>query len=837
MRRTKRKDEGIAEEDGKRSWWPRLRRTASVDRRLREQDRQLASVSAASRKRRHEAKDVYNAIGFESMWEDGISEVEQGLFSETLSFSDISYQSARKEVREAIFSTWCQLFDSFGADSAVQLSIVNTALPADEIGSRLFFDESDPICGRFAAEYNQILNDKMREGVSNLVRSRFLSFAVGAKDVETAALRLARLRSDVMQTLQRMHCEVIRLDGKKRLQAINDLLRPGKKTEIKWELLGPGSGLRAKDLICPSCIETKPEGSSTKIRIDGIWCQTLVFRSFGSELSDRCIADIIDLPLPLAIVLHIRGIDKTKAISFVSQRLAWMDKEIIDEQRLALKRGYDYTILPSELKHSKTEAEDLLDHLQNKNQRLFRFTGLIYTYAASEAALDDQVLQIKRVARACSIDLDSLDLRQREGLNSILPLANNHIEVGRFMTTAQVAIQMPFATQELSQPTGGYYGQNKESSNLVICDRKSLASPMGYVAGKPGSGKSFAVKREIENTILSHPKDQVIVFDPAGEYASVILPNGGSSIRLGSDSNSHLNPFDLTDVGGLSPATQLAFKIDALLALSGATMAEGDQGLPEADKSIIARCVEIAYESCSAKATPPVLSDFYEALTAQREPEARDIALRYERYVRGATSFFNHTSNVSFDGRLTNIDLHGLSEHMRTFGMLTALECVRNQMYANFERGITTWLYIDEVQSLFGHPSIISYFSKFWAEGRKFGLICTGITQNSLYMLEHAEARNMILNFDFILLFKQSVLDRKAWAELLGLSEREEAYIDEATRPGEGLLIAGAARIPIKDDFPKGELYNLFDTKPGQTSALRRSYLSQQKQARNKELK
>ncbi len=790
---------------------------------MREQDRELADATAEQRRRRHSARDVYDAIGFESMWADGICEVEEGLFSQTVSFSDISYQSARKETQEAVFSAWCQLLDGFGADSSVQLSIVNTPIPAEEIGRRAFFDESNPVTGRFAAEYNRILNDKMREGVSNLVRSRYLTFAVGARDVESAVPRLARMRGDVTQALQRVRCEVEPLDGPARLEAIGALIRPGRRVPTDWSLLAAHTGLRAKDLVCPDCIETKPGGSAAKLLIDGTWCQALVFRSFGSELMDRCIAEIVDLPLPLAVSIHVQGMDKARAVSFVKQRLAWMDKEIIDEQRAAVKRGYDYTILPSELRYSKEEAEDLLDDLQNKNQRLFRYTGLVWAYAATEAELDERVLQITRAARSNSIELEALYYRQREGMNSVLPLGNNHVEVGRFMTTAEIAVQMPFATQELNQEGGGYYGQNKESSNLVICNRKRLPSPMGYVAGKPGSGKSFSVKREIENTILAYPDDQVIIFDPAGEYSSVVVPNGGTCIRLGPDSDAHLNPFDLSDVEGHATASQRAFKIDAFLALSGATLAEGRQGLPEADKSIISRCVEDAYEKCEAEGRVPVLGDLYEGLLTQPEPEARGIALRYERYVRGAMSFFSHESNVGFDARITSVDLRDLSQSMRTFGMLTALESVRNRMYANYERGVTTWLYIDEVQSLFEHPSIVSYFSKFWAEGRKFNLICTGITQNSVYMLEHEEARNMVLNSDFVLLHKQSPLDRRAWADLLGLSAREEGYIDESAKPGEGLLIAGAARVPIKDDFPRGELYDLFNTKPDEVAERKRA--------------
>ena len=81
----------------------------------------------------------------------------------------------------------------------------------------------------------------------------------------------------------------------------------------------------------------------------------------------------------------------------------------------------------------------------------------------------------------------------------------------------------------------------------------------------------------------------------------------------------------------------------------------------------------------------------------------------------------------------------------------------------------------------------------------------------------------MVLNSDFILLHKQSPLDRRAWAELLDFSAQEAGYIDESIKAGEGLLIAGGARIPIKDDFPKGKLYDLFNTKPEEIAAVKRA--------------
>ncbi len=771
-------------------------------------------------KARNSAKRQLDYIGYDAMYKNGIAQVEEGLFSQTVEFSDISYQSARRDAQENIFSVLSSLYNYFNADASVQLSIANTPIPADVIGSKRFFRHVADVDDGLVDEYNRILNDKLREGVSNLERHRYLTYMVGADDVDAATPKLARIRADVCQTLARIRCDARPIDGEERLRAMDSIVRPKKRFEFSWDKLSQFRGLRTKNLIAPNLMDFAPEGRADCFESDGVFGSVLAIRDFGSMLEDYYLANIIDLPIPLVVTLHIQPIAQSDALAMVKRQLDWMDKEIIDEQMAAVKKGYDYSILPPELRYSKEEAEELLDFLRNKNERLFVYTGLVYTYADSLEELDRQVEQVVSVAQGNSLGIVGLDYRQKHALNSMLPLGRNHVNVSRHLTTGQIAMQMPFASQELNQEGGGYYGQSKQSGNLVICNRKRLASPMGFVCGKPGSGKSFSVKREILNTVLAFPEDEVVIFDPAGEYSTLVGSCNGQNIRLAPDSDTSMNPFDLTDVEGKADAAQMAFKIDAFLALSSAMMAEGSEGLPEADKSIITRCVEAAYVQSGERI--PVLGDFYRILVEQPEREARDIALRYERFVKGALSFFNRQSNVTFKNRVTNVDLHDLSSNMRVFGMLTALEAVRNRMYENFERGVTTWLYIDEVQSLFGHPAIIEYFSKFWAEGRKFNLICTGITQNSTYMLTHESARNMVLNSDFCLLHKQSALDRKSWVDLLTLSDTEAGYIDDSIKAGEGLLVAGGARVPIMDDFPKGALYDLFNTKPDEIAELKR---------------
>ena len=790
------------------------RKATGTEAKAREEKARRAS------KARNSAKRQLDYIGYDAMYKNGIAQVEEGLFSQTVEFSDISYQSARRDAQENIFSVLSSLYNYFNADTSVQLSIANTPIPADVIGSKRFFRHVADVDDGLVDEYNRILNDKLREGVSNLERHRYLTYMVSADDVDAATPKLARIRADVCQTLARIRCDARPIDGEERLRAMDSIVRPKKRFEFSWDKLSQFRGLRTKNLIAPNLMDFAPEGRADCFESDGVFGSVLAIRDFGSMLEDYYLANIIDLPIPLVVTLHIQPIAQSDALAMVKRQLDWMDKEIIDEQMAAVKKGYDYSILPPELRYSKEEAEELLDFLRNKNERLFVYTGLVYTYADSLEELDRQVEQVVSVAQGNSLGIVGLDYRQKHALNSMLPLGRNHVNVSRHLTTGQIAMQMPFASQELNQEGGGYYGQSKQSGNLVICNRKRLASPMGFVCGKPGSGKSFSVKREILNTVLAFPEDEVVIFDPAGEYSTLVGSCNGQNIRLAPDSDTSMNPFDLTDVEGKADAAQMAFKIDAFLALSSAMMAEGAEGLPEADKSIITRCVEAAYAQAGDRI--PTLEDFYRVLVEQPEREARDIALRYERFVKGALSFFNRQSNVAFKNRVTNVDLHDLSSNMRVFGMLTALEAVRNRMYENFERGVTTWLYIDEVQSLFGHPAIIEYFSKFWAEGRKFNLICTGITQNSTYMLTHESARNMVLNSDFCLLHKQSALDRKSWVDLLTLSDTEAGYIDDSIKAGEGLLVAGGARVPIMDDFPKGALYDLFNTKPDEIAELKR---------------
>lgn len=798
---------------------------ASVKSQLKNRDELLSQKTELARRKRESAKDVVRFLGYNKMYQDGICEVEEGLFSSTLAFDDTSYHSARDEQQKTMFSALTRLYDRFGADTLVQMSIINTPLLKEQIGTRQFFDEKkqETEAARSDAHlFNSILNDKVREGVSNIRRRRYLTYSVSAKTADDAARQLSRIEMESSRILNSIGSKAHSLNGTQRLEVLHSLLNPFKPFDFNYERDISAARMQStKDCIAPTQIDFRPDGKFNDcFRLDnGVYGQVLVMKKFGSELSDRTFADLADLPIPMEITWFVQPMDKTKAINFARTRSAWIDKEIIEEQRSAVSKGYDFSILPQELKYSKEETEDVLDNLQNKNQRLYVFTGLIYTYAETKEQLNTQAERIISTARQHSVEVDTYDYRQRRGLNSILPLGHNHVEISRMFTTAQVAILVPFATQELDDVGGNYYGQNKQSRNLVLCNRKNLTSPMGFVCGKTGSGKGMFTKTEMVGTILSNPTDEIYVIDRAGEYTNLAERYGGVTYHFGVDTGTYLNPFDTVSVDYMTRAEQIAFKIDVMLAQAGANAAEAGNPLSEVDQSIIQRCVELAFNRTyqNADGKPPILQDFYELAREQPEPEAKTIALRYERFVKGSMNFFNHQSNVDLNSRIVDFNLKDLPDSMLVFALVNVCEAVRNRMYQNARNGIRTWLYVEEIQSLFSYPTVLSYFSRFSNEGRKFGLLLTGITQNAVAILENKAAQNIVLNADFLMLLKQSPLDRMKWVELLSLSEQEEECIDESAEAGDGLLIAGSAHIPIRGKFPQGNvLYDLFSTNPNE---------------------
>jgi len=793
------------------------KRKANPLARLGNVDKNLKFKLTKAQKEHIAAIDPLCLIGYDTMYADGVCHVRDGLYSETVHFEDISYQSAHDDGQKTVFKAMGNMIQFCGANSSLQYNITNKTIPADEIGNREFFNpesQGSEELVRAAVEYNKVLNAKVKEGVSNIRQERYLTYTVDAKNKERAVQALASVRTKVMGTLSEIKAESKKLDGTERLELLSSLLRPGQHFDgaSVAVALNNEDGTTNKSFISPQEMDFGLDPSGTYFKIDGRFAQILVIRKFGTDIYDNTVSDIVDLPIPMNMSWHLQGLDKYQGEVMVRRSIAFIDNDISKFR----KRNGIFASLPSNLEYSKKEADKVLSDIQEKGQRLYLFTGVVYTYADTLEDLEQQVLDIAMKGQEKGLSLETYDLRQREGLMSVLPIGDVYTEINRVLTTAQAAMIMPFSTQEIEDINGIYFGQNRESHNLVLFDRTALASPMGFVCGPTGSGKSFWVKQLSVQTRLKFPSDQLIIIDRKDEYRYITEYLGGEAIELSASSGKYLNMMDMASLEHMNVANQMAWKQDAFLTQATAMANQNGVNLDEGEQSIITRCVEQAYEAARLMGETPVLSHFYKALKSQPELEAARVALRYERYITGGQGFLDHPRNVSLDNKVIDFIIKDLPDSMVVFAMINVCETIRNIMYQNAALGIRTHVILEETKSLFQYPAVVKYFSRFANEGRAFGLALLPVTQIATDMLSSPDAKDMVLNSGYIYLLKQSIEDRIAWANLLKLSEVECGYIDEGTKRGDGLLIVGHKRVPIEGNFPESSyLYDVYNTEFG----------------------
>lgn len=747
-------------------------------------------------------------IQYNRMFENGICEVTEGLYSKTIQFADINYQSVRDEDKEDVFAKYCEMINYIDPLTPMQINVINR-----KVDEKLFAHEMlIPLQGNkqdvYRKEMNAMLLNRVQEGNNGILHEKFVTISVFADTYRAAVTQLAKHEANLIGFLQNIGCSSYSLTGRERLQLLHTQLRPGEDFIFDYKDL-LYSNLTTKDYICPVSFDFS---APSNYAFDEKFGQTIFLRDYPAELSDNLIAALTELPFDLNISLHIQGVDQTVALDYVRKQIAFMDQQKIDEQKKAFKSGYDIDMISTELTDSMEEAKILLHNLQKKDQRMFKVTLLVNTFADDEEELADHVFDIistaKTKANGCLFK--NLDFRQEDALNSALPLGIKLIEIERTLTTASTAILIPFTSQELYQAKGIYYGLNKISRNLIFFNRRNLDAPNGFILAQSGYGKSFAAKREIAGVLLGS-NDEVIILDPEREYEVFTAKFGGEHIKISAGSPHHINPMDLNaDYGG--DENPLLLKSEFMLYLCKIIL--GD--ISPAEESILDRVCRITYEpffSNMKKNEAPTLKDFHRNLSAIKMPEAQHLALSLEHYVEGSLQTFAHPTNVNTQNRLVTYDIKDLGKPLRTLGLLVVLDQIWNRITSNRKRGVRTWFYTDEFQLVTANAYAEQYYFELWSRARKWGAIPTAITQNVETLLLSDTARRMLSNSNFIMLLNQSYSDRVELAKLLSISAEQQKYITNV-RPGEGLLFAQRTVVPFQDDFPKEtELYNMMTTK------------------------
>ena len=674
------------------------------------------------------ALSAQQTIPYIAMHPDGVCQLPGGLYSKTVEYEDINYAVASTEDQTAIFGGWSSFLNYFDSSLPFQLSFINRR-SRDRSRYKVNIPEANDAFNSVRDDYTKMLKTQIAKSNNGIERSKYITVCLPADSVADARPRLERVEADVTGNLHRLGVQSEPLDGRGRLALLHGQMHPGSRETFRfsWKDI-PQTGMGTKDYIAPDSFDFR---DSRTFRIGRYWGAASYLQILASELSDKLLAEILEMDAELTVTMHIQTVDQLKAIKTIKGKISDIGRMKAEEQKKAVRAGYDMEILPPDLITFSKDAAELLADLQSRNERMFLLTFTVINLAPTRQKLENDVFTVGGIAQKYNCALRRLDWQQEQGFVSSLVLGYNGIEIQRGMTTSSTAIFIPFMTRELRM--GGqalYYGMNALSHNVIMADRKKLKSANGLYLGSTGSGKSFAAKRELLNVFLT-TNDRIIIVDPMGEYVPLARRLGGQIIEIAPDSPNHLNPMDiqLNLNGGDSP---LSMKADFLLSLCELVLG-GKEGLQPIERTVIDRCVRLVYREMALGLEPektPLLQDLYEELLKQPEPEAQRVATALELYCTGSLNLFNHPTNVRTDNRVVCIVLKGMGENLRKIAMHITDEFVTQAVEDNFREGVATWCYFDEFHVLLRDQLTASYFVAVWKMLRKKGCVPSALTQN-----------------------------------------------------------------------------------------------------------
>lgn len=753
---------------------------------------------------------VEDTIPYLRMLKSGICQLDKTHFNKCISFQDINYQLALEEDKDLIFNQFANVLNSFDPTVTIEFSYVNQIGRNTELKAAIQIPDKNDGYDDIRLEFRDMLKNQLAKGNNGLKKSKYITFGIEATNVEQARTKLERIEIDLLSNLKSMGVRAESLTGIERLKVLHDIFNPDKFFSFSYKDLKPRES--TKSVIAPDSFNFIP---SRYFKFGNHIGAVSHIQILASELSDRMLAEFLDIDDNINISFHIKAIEQTEAIKMVKRKNTDIDRMKIEENKKAVRSGYDMDILPSDLITYGDNIKMLLKDLQTRDERMFVVTIIFMNFAKSLQKLDATLSQISSIASKHNCKIKRLDHSQEQGFISVLPLGVNKIEINRCLTSSSTAVFLPFTTEELfiNSENSLYYGLNALSHNLIMADRKMLKNPNGLILGTPGSGKSFSAKREMANAILT-TDDDIIICDPEGEYGNLVKQFKGEVIKVSAKSQDYLNPLDINMNYGDGDAP---LKDKANFIMSMLELVVGGSGLTAEEKSVIDRCLPKIYEEYFSNPIPenmPILQDLYDMLKGQEEKVGKKLATEMEIYVSGSLNVFNHQSNIDLNKQLLFFDIKELGTQLKKIGMLVIQDQVWNKVSQNRNSGKSTRYYIDEFHLLLKDEQTSQYSVEIWKRFRKWGGIPTGITQNVKDLLASKEIENIFDNTDFILMLNQATGDREYLVSKLKISKDQEKFVTNS-KAGEGLVFFGNTIVPFVDNFPKDTiLYQKMTTKP-----------------------
>ena len=752
-------------------------------------------------------KRVQDVVPIRRIWSDGIFLVGNK-YSKSFAFSDINYQVASRADKAHMFLTYSELLNALDSGATTKITINNHRMQRETLEGNILMAMRGDALDIYRKEYNDMILDKST-GANGIMQQKYITISVVKKNLEEARNYFTRVGTELESHFTALGSKCEPMDATTRLRVLHDFYRTGEESSFHFDFKDMArKGHDFKDYICPDSIERHKD----YIMIGKKYCRVIYLKDYAAYIKDNMLSELTEINRNLMLSIDVIPIPTDEAMREVQNRLLGVETNITNWQRRQNANNNFSAVVPFDMELQRTETKEFLNDLTSRDQRMMFAVLTMVHMADTLEQLDADTEAILATARKHMCQMAPLTFQQMDGLNTVLPIGVRKIDTFRTLTTESLAVFIPFKAQEIMDVDGVYYGENAISHNLILCNKANLMNQSAFLLGVPGSGKSFTAK-QIITFLMLNTDDDILICDPEGEYTPLVEAMGdiGSIIRVSAGGRDRLNAMYMVE--GYGDADPIVVKSEFILSLIEQI---DSKGVGPQHKSIIDRCIRIAYREAAETGIVPTLTTLREKLLEQPEPEAHQIALSLELYTTGSLDIFGKQSNVNLDKRVVVFDIHGLGSQLKPAGLLVITDTMLNRVSLNAKNGRRTHIFIDEFHVVYQNEYSAMFFDSAWRQFRKRNAYPTAITQNVEYLLDSVAASTMLSNSEFIVMLNQAASDRDRLAQLLNISAEQLSYITNADA-GCGLIRYGSALVPFINRFPKGtKLYQLMTTKPGE---------------------
>ncbi len=775
-------------------------------------------------------KDVKSSIPLRGFMQNGIVETKQGNFTKTFKLDDVNFTLAPIEEQANIFENYMKFNNSFPKNVRWQTLIFNHEIDKRKTLEDIRLLPQKDGLNKYRQELNAVHLDMLKNGNNSITQDKYLTISIEDFNVDHAVKSLEEITKTVNENIKKISDKDSKiLSTQERMKLLYDIYNISSDyreaafdTDEPFDLKQLArNGLSVKDVIGPNSMDFS---KNKRFMLGNTYGQALYIKKVASQLDTDFIKNLADIQANMLISVTNEGVEPDKALKLVKSQLASIDGRISEIENRNANNNMS-SLLPPELEAQKESAKELLNDLTKRDQKMFLTTIVVVVFGKTLETLEESVNLVKEIGRIKSCPFESLNFQQEAGLNTALPLCRNDLVNLDFMfTTEEASLFIPYNSEELRQKDSICYGVNNVTKALIMINRLTGDNFNGIVFGLSGSGKSFAVKLEIENVLLKYPDAQIYIIDPMRDYKDLANAFDGVVVNLSPGSNTYLNPLDLdiseTDEDEIDP---ISMKIDSIMAMFGIMIGK-NRSLDPILVSIIDRCSRRIYQpylrylreegiSCDREKCP-TLGDLYQELKSYsyERPEAGYLAEILSTYTVGSFNTFAKRTNIEADKRLIIYDTKQLGSGMKTLGLHICTQDIYNRMIQNSKKGIYTWEYIDEAHILLESDEITIALKNSWKMARKWKGAPTAIMQNTNDCLRDANTMAIINNTQFVRMFNSELQDRQNLAALYSLSDAQLKHITKAKK-GTGLICTGGTVLPFSYRIPTDTmLFKINDT-------------------------